>query len=117
EIRRRNFIRPAQMPYRTQTGRLYDTGEFEGHMDRAMAVADWTGFEARLQKSRAAGRLRGIGMACYIEACSFPGGEPAYVALEADGTVTLLIGTQSNGQGHATAYAQLVAEKLDLPVE
>ena len=54
-------------------------------------------------------------MATYIEACAFPGSEPAHVQLEGDGTVTLFIGTQTNGQGHATAYAQFVSEKLDLP--
>ncbi|WP_127601026.1 xanthine dehydrogenase family protein molybdopterin-binding subunit [Nitratireductor alexandrii] len=117
EIRRRNFIRPEQFPYRTQTGRLYDVGEFEGHMDQAMERADWTGFAARAADSRARGRLRGIGMATYIEACAFAGSEPAHVELNGDGTVTLRIGTQSNGQGHATAYAQFVSEKLDLPID
>ncbi len=117
EIRRRNFIRPEQFPYRTQTGRLYDVGEFEGHMDQALERADWKGFSERAAHSRARGRLRGIGMATYIEACSFAGSEPAHVALNGDGTVTLKIGTQSNGQGHATAYAQFVSEKLDLPID
>ena len=117
EIRRRNFIRPAQFPYRTPTGRLYDTGEFEGHMDLAMRRADWAGFPRRLEAAKARGRIRGIGMATYIEACAFPGSEPAHVELNGDGTVTLRIGTQSNGQGHATAYAQLVAEKLNLSPE
>ena len=116
EIRRRNFIRPEQFPYRTQTGRLYDTGEFDGHMTRALEKADWKGFEARLAASKAEGRIRGIGLATYIEACAFAGSEPAFVRLEGDGTVTLRIGTQSNGQGHATAYAQFVSEKLDLDV-
>src|SRR5690606_22083558 len=100
----------------TQTGRLYDTGEFEGHMDLAMERAGWRSFEERLKASTAAGRIRGIGMATYIEACAFAGSEPAHVELGDDGVVTLLIGTQSNGQGHATAYAQLVAEKLGLDV-
>ncbi|MGB3899848.1 MAG: xanthine dehydrogenase family protein molybdopterin-binding subunit [Mesorhizobium sp.] len=117
EIRRRNFIRPDQFPYRTQTGRLYDTGEFEGHMALAMERADWAGFDARLRQSRAAGKIRGIGMATYVEACAFPGSEPAFLELEGDGSVTLRIGTQSNGQGHATAYAQFVSEKLGLDPE
>ncbi|MVA99908.1 molybdopterin-dependent oxidoreductase [Nitratireductor sp. CAU 1489] len=117
EIRRRNFIRPEQFPYRTQTGRLYDVGEFEGHMDQALERADWAGFAERAGASRARGRLRGIGMATYIEACAFAGSEPAHVELNGDGTVTLKIGTQSNGQGHATAYAQFVSEKLDLPID
>ena len=116
EIRRRNFIRPDRFPYKTPTGRRYDVGEFAGHMEAAMERADWAGFEARLERSAAAGRLRGIGMATYIEACAFAGSEAAHLRLEGDGTVTMLIGTQSNGQGHATAYAQLVAEKLGLDV-
>jgi carbon-monoxide dehydrogenase large subunit len=117
EIRRRNFIRPDQMPYRTQTGRLYDTGEFAGHMDLAMQRAEWDTFSKRLEKARAEGKIRGIGMATYVEACAFPGSEPAFVELNGDGSVTLKIGTQTNGQGHATAYAQFVAEKLNLPME
>lgn len=116
EIRRRNFIRPGQFPYTTQTGRMYDVGEFEGHMDLAMQRAGWEGFDSRLQQSTAAGKIRGIGMATYIEACAFAGGEPAHAELNGDGTVTLVIGTQSNGQGHATAYAQFVAEKLNIDV-
>jgi carbon-monoxide dehydrogenase large subunit len=117
EIRRRNFIRPEQFPYHTPTGRMYDVGEFDGHLTQALQRADWDGFEARMEQSRARGRLRGIGLATYIEACAFAGSEPAHVSLNGDGTVTLRIGTQTNGQGHATAYAQLAAEKLGLPVE
>ncbi|MEP9371041.1 xanthine dehydrogenase family protein molybdopterin-binding subunit [Mesorhizobium sp. KR1-2] len=116
EIRRRNFIRPGQFPYRTQSGRLYDVGEFEAHMHLAMERAGWDGFEGRLEQSRAAGRIRGIGMATYVEASAFPGSEPAYLELHPDGSLTLAIGTQSNGQGHATAYAQFVAEKLNVDV-
>ena len=117
EIRARNFIRPEQFPYTTPTGRKYDVGEFDGHMRRAMERADWAGFDARAETSRANGLIRGIGMATYIEACAFAGSEPANVRLNEDGTVTLLIGTQSNGQGHATAYAQLVADKLGLDID
>jgi carbon-monoxide dehydrogenase large subunit len=117
EIRRRNFIKPEQMPYRTQTGRLYDTGEFAGHMDLALQRAEWNRFSERLDEAKSRGKIRGIGMATYIEACAFPGSEPAHVTLNGDGTVTLKIGTQTNGQGHATAYAQFVSEKLNLPIE
>ena len=117
EIRRRNFIRPENFPYRTETGRLYDVGEFDGHMSLAMERAGWADFPARLQASKAVGKIRGIGMATYIEACAFAGSEPAHLELNGDGTVTLLIGTQSNGQGHATAYAQLAADRLGLGIE
>jgi carbon-monoxide dehydrogenase large subunit len=116
-LRAINFIKPADMPHRTQTGRLYDTGEFEGHMRRAMEVADWAGFKERLKVSRRAGKLRGIGLATYIEACSGGGPEAATVSLEKDGSLKVLIGTQSNGQGHATAYAQIVSEHLDVPLD
>ncbi|KFB10625.1 xanthine dehydrogenase family protein molybdopterin-binding subunit [Nitratireductor basaltis] len=117
EIRRRNFIRPEQFPYTTPTGRTYDVGEFEGHMNQCMERADWAGFDKRAEEAKARGRIRGIGMATYIEACAFAGSEPAHVTLNGDGSVTLAIGTQSNGQGHATAYAQFVAEKLNLPID
>lgn len=117
EIRRRNFIRPEQFPYKTAGGRLYDVGEFDGHMTTAMERAGWADFDERLARSKAEGKLRGIGMATYIEACAFAGSEPVHLKLNDDGTVTLRIGTQSNGQGHATAYAQFVADKLNLPVE
>jgi len=116
EIRRRNFIRPEQFPYKTPGGRNYDRCEFDGHMTRAMELAGWSMFEQRLEEARSRGKLRGIGMSTYIEACAFPGSEPAHLTLESDGTVLLAIGTQSNGQGHVTAYAQLVAEKLNIDV-
>ena len=112
ELRRRNFIKPDEMPYKTAAGRTYDTGEFDGHMTRAMEVLDWDGFAARERESAAKGALRGIGLATYIEACAFPGSERAEVELSADGKMTLLIGTQTNGQGHATAYAQIIADRL-----
>ncbi|NVK33092.1 MAG: xanthine dehydrogenase family protein molybdopterin-binding subunit [Rhodobacteraceae bacterium] len=117
EFRRLNFVKPEQMPYTTQTNRMYDTGEFAGHMDKAMEVADWAGFEARQKESAAAGKFRGIGMCSYIEACAFAGSEEATLELNENGTVTLLIGTQTNGQGHATAYGQVVAEQLGLTLE
>jgi carbon-monoxide dehydrogenase large subunit len=117
EIRRRNFIRPEQFPYRTATQRLYDVGEFDGHLERALEKSDWAGFEARNESARLRGMIRGIGIATYVEACAFPGSEPAHVQLNADGTVTLFIGTQTNGQGHATAYAQFVSDQLHLPLE
>lgn len=117
EIRRRNFIRPEQFPYTTATGRKYDVGEFDGHMTLALERADWKGFGDRLKVSKRAGKLRGIGMATYVEACAFAGSEAAHLTLNGDGTVTLFIGTQTNGQGHATAYSQFVAEKLNLPID
>lgn len=116
-LRVRNFVSPAQMPYRTQTGKVYDSGEFEGTMRTAQDRADWAGFPARRDEAARRGRLRGIGLATYVEACAGGGGERALVRLESDGGITVLIGTQSSGQGHETAYAQLVGHELDLPPE
>ena len=116
EIRRCNFIRPEQFPYLTPGGRNYDRCELDGHMSRAMELAGWDRFDERLEEAKSRGKIRGIGMSTYIEACAFPGSEPAHLTLESDGTVMLAIGTQSNGQGHVTAYAQLVAEKLNIDV-
>ena len=114
EFRRRNFIKPDQMPYTTAMKRTYDTGDFAGHMDQAMAVSDADGFAARAEQSKARGKIRGFGFATYVEACAFAGSEPARAMLEDDGSVSLHIGTQSNGQGHQTAYAQFVAGPLGL---
>jgi carbon-monoxide dehydrogenase large subunit len=117
ELRRINFIPPSAMPYKTATGRTYDSGEFAGHLDRALVLADQKGFEKRLKNAQAQGRVRGLGVATYIEACGGAAGETAKVRIEPDGTATIFIGTQSNGQGHATAYAQFAADQLDLPLE
>jgi carbon-monoxide dehydrogenase large subunit len=116
-VRTQNFVKPRQMPYKTQTGPTYDSGEFDGHMRQAMLRADWAGFPVRARKAAKAGKLRGIGLACYIEACGGGGPESAWVTIEADGSATVKIGTQSNGQGHETAYAQLVSQELDLPLD
>jgi carbon-monoxide dehydrogenase large subunit len=114
EIRRRNFIKPEQMPYKTVTDHTYDTGEFAAHMDKALEAAEAASFDARVKESGARGKLRGLGFGTYIEICAFGGSEPAKVVLEADGIVTVHIGTQSNGQGHQTAYAQFVGGHLGL---
>jgi len=116
-LRKKNFIKSKAMPYTTPTGRTYDTGEFAAHMARAQEVADWKGFSRRHAEARKRNRLRGIGLATYIEACGSLGPETAVLRMETDGGVTILIGSQSSGQGHHTAYAQLVAEHLDLPPE
>jgi carbon-monoxide dehydrogenase large subunit len=116
-LRRKNFIKPSAMPYRTATGKTYDTGEFAAHMEAAQEIADWRGFKTRFATSKKAGMLRGIGLATYIEACGGNGPETAKLTLEQDGGVSVLIGTQSTGQGHHTAYAQLVADQLGVPPE
>jgi carbon-monoxide dehydrogenase large subunit len=105
------------MPYHSATGQNYDSGNFAAHLKRAQELADWSGFPKRLRASNKAGRLRGIGLSTYIEACGNAGSETATLRLEPDGSVTLLIGSQSTGQGHATAFAQIVADHLGLPTE
>ena len=117
EIRRRNFVRPEQFPYKTVLDRSYDVGNFGGHLEKALEKSGWANFDARLEASKSNGKIRGLGLATYIECCAFPGGEPVHLTLEKDGTVTLDIGTQTGGQGHATAYTQFVSDKLNLPPE
>jgi len=114
-LRKRNFIKPKAMPYTTPVGKIYDSGDFAGTMTRAQELAGWDGFNKRAAASKRAGKLRGIGLATYVEACGGNGPETATLQLDKDGGVTVLIGTQSSGQGHATAYAQIVADRLGLP--
>ncbi len=116
-LRKKNFIKPKAMPYTTATDKVYDSGDFAGHMKRAQEIIDWSGFNKRSAASKKARKLRGIGLATYIEACGSNGPDAATVKLEADGNITVLAGSQSTGQGHKTAYAQLVADHLDLPPE
>jgi carbon-monoxide dehydrogenase large subunit len=116
-LRRRNFIKPKAMPYTTPTGKIYDSGDFATHLSRAQEMIGWDGFRKRAAAARKRCRLRGIGISTYIEACGNMGPETATVTLDNQGAVTILIGSQSTGQGHATAYAQLVAEQLGLPPE
>jgi carbon-monoxide dehydrogenase large subunit len=117
EMRRRNFIRPEQMPYATATGKTYDDGEFDGQMSRALKLADWTGFEARAAAARKRGALRGFGIGTYIEACGGNGPDTATISLEKDGTIRLHVGTQTTGQGHDTSFSQIVADHLSVPPE
>lgn len=117
EIRRINFIPVSAIPYTTATGCVYDSGEFERIMDRALETSDWAGFAARKSASAANGKRRGIGMCYYIEATAGNPTETATIRFEDDDRVTVAVGTQSSGQGHSTAYAQIVAERLGVPFE
>jgi carbon-monoxide dehydrogenase large subunit len=116
-IRRKNFITPRAMPYKTATGKIYDSGDFAAHMKRAMEIANWKEFPKRAKAAKKRGLVRGIGLGTYVEVCGTMGEETANVALDSNGDVTILIGTQSTGQGHQTAYAQIVAEQFGLPPE
>lgn len=117
EIRRRNFIRADQMPFRTALGQTFDSGEFERNMDDALALADIAGFEERRSAARRRGRLRGIGLSTYIEACAGGPAEAAHIVVARTGEITVYAGTQSNGQGHETAYQQIVATHLGVAPE
>jgi carbon-monoxide dehydrogenase large subunit len=116
-IRRKNFIQPRALPYKTATGKVYDSGDFNAHMKRAMDVADWKEFPKRAKVAKKQGLVRGIGLASYVEVCGTMGEETANVRLDPNGDVTILIGTQSSGQGHQTAYAQLVSEQFGIAPE
>ncbi|HEY1943773.1 MAG TPA: xanthine dehydrogenase family protein molybdopterin-binding subunit [Roseiarcus sp.] len=117
EIRARNLVKSSEMPYHTQTDRDYDVGDFEGALRACLAKADVAGFEQRAAEARRRGRIRGIGLSSYIECTAWGDGERGSLTLDKSGDFTLLIGTQSNGQGHETAYAQVVAQHLDVPLE
>jgi carbon-monoxide dehydrogenase large subunit len=116
-IRRKNFIPPRAMPYTTATGKIYDSGDFAAHLKRAMEVGEWKDFGKRAKAAKKQGLVRGIGLASYVEVCGTMGEETAQVLLDPNGDVSVLIGTQSSGQGHQTAYAQIVAEQFGLPPE
>jgi carbon-monoxide dehydrogenase large subunit len=112
ELRRKNYIPPEAMPYRTATGAIYDSGEFARNLDDAVARADRPGLAARKREAARQGKLRGMGIATYVEACGGAPGEVARLQVEQSGRVTVFIGTQSNGQGHETAYKQIIGEHL-----
>ena len=116
-IRRKNFIPPKALPYKTATGKVYDSGDFAAHLKRAMEIAEWKEFPKRAKLAKKGGLIRGIGLASYVEICGVMGEETANVRLDANGDVTVLIGTQSSGQGHQTAYAQIVAEQFGVAPE
>ena len=116
ELRRRNLIPPSAMPYRTPNGPIYDSGEFETVMDQALALADWKGFPGRRSTSERRGRLRGIGLGCFLEVAGGILDETVDLRFEAGGTVALRTGVQAMGQGHLSTFPVLVARKLGVDV-
>ncbi|HLB15185.1 MAG TPA: xanthine dehydrogenase family protein molybdopterin-binding subunit, partial [Burkholderiales bacterium] len=116
EIRRRNYIAPGAMPYTTPTGFVYDSGEFAKLTDKCLELADWKGYAARKSATEKKGRLRGRGMIYYIEDCGVFN-DRMELRFDPSGMVTIVAGTFSHGQGHATTYAQMVAEWLGVPFE
>jgi carbon-monoxide dehydrogenase large subunit len=117
ELRRKSFIPTSKFPYKTAIADTYDVGDFNRVMDRVMAVADVAGFAARRSESEARGRIRGQGICYYIESILGDPAENARAVFEEDGSVSLYVGTQSNGQGHETVYATFLADHTGIPVE
>jgi carbon-monoxide dehydrogenase large subunit len=112
DLRRKNLVPSSAMPYRNAFGLVYDSGDYRATLDRAVALADWAGFEARRASARRRGRHRGIGVANYIELnTGFPR-ERAHITVRPEGWIELVLGTLSSGQGHATSFAQLLVEWL-----
>jgi carbon-monoxide dehydrogenase large subunit len=112
ELRRHNMIPPAAMPYKTALVFTYDCGEFEKSLDVALEMSDYAGFEARRKEAKARGKLRGIGLSFTIERAAGPGLEGAEIRFDRSGTVTVLCGSVSHGQGHETTFKQLVCDRL-----
>jgi carbon-monoxide dehydrogenase large subunit len=111
-LRRRNLIREDELPYPNPLGMTYDSGAYEQILDRTLALADWDGFPARREETRARGRYRGIGLGTYVESQSGAPQEAAVVTVLPRGEVEVEIGTLSSGQGHETSYAQLLGDWL-----
>jgi carbon-monoxide dehydrogenase large subunit len=116
-LRRQNMIPADAMPYAALSGLQYDSGDFAAVLDAGLDKADWTGFADRRKGSQARGLLRGRGLACYLEVTAPPGKEMGGIRFEPDGRVTIVTGTLDYGQGHASAFAQVLAERLGVPFE
>jgi carbon-monoxide dehydrogenase large subunit len=110
ELRRRNLVPSSAMPYRNPLGLLYDSGDYTAAQDRAVALADWAGFEARRAEARRRGRYRGIGMANYVELNTGMPRERAEITVQPEGRIDVILGTLSSGQGHETSFPQLIVE-------
>ncbi|WP_404383949.1 xanthine dehydrogenase family protein molybdopterin-binding subunit [Caenispirillum salinarum] len=130
EIRRRNFITPEMMPYDTPVGLQYDSGDFAKNLSDALEMIDYNGFPARKEEAAKRGKRRGIGFASYIEACGIAPSNVAgalgaraglydssEVRFHPTGSVSVMVGVHSHGQGHATTFAQIVSERLGVPME
>jgi carbon-monoxide dehydrogenase large subunit len=117
ELRRRNLVRADEMPYAAVSKFTYDSGDFPGVLTKGLARADWDGFEGRRAESAKAGKLRGLGIACYLEVTGPPSAEMGGIKFEDDGTITMTSGSQNYGQGHASTFAQILVSKLGVPFE
>jgi carbon-monoxide dehydrogenase large subunit len=116
-LRKRNFIKPAQMPFAAASGVTYDSGDFQGVFDKALEISDHAGFAKRKKESRKRGKLRGIAVGSYLEVTAPPSGELGKITFEPDGSVKLTTGTLDYGQGHATPFAQVLSAQLGVPFD
>ena len=116
-LRKRNFIKPAQMPFAASSGVTYDSGDFQGVFNKALEISDHANFARRKKESRKRGKLRGIAVGSYLEVTAPPGVELGKIVFEDDGSVKLITGTLDYGQGHATPFAQVMADQLGVPFE
>jgi aerobic carbon-monoxide dehydrogenase large subunit len=114
-LRKRNQITPRELPYTAASAQTYDSGDFPAVFKEALERADWKGFAARKREAKKRGRVRGIGVGCYLEVTAPANKEMGGIRFEPDGTVTILTGTLDYGQGHATPFAQVLSEKLGIP--
>ena len=117
DLRRRNHIRPEQIPFTTGIGTIYDSGDFTGLLDEAIEAADWNGYAQRKAESAARGKLRGRGIGQYLEITAPPTNELGKIDFDEDGGVTITTGTLDFGQGHATTFAQVLVDKLGVPFD
>ena len=116
-LRKRNFIKTAQLPYAAASGVTYDSGDFGGVFAKALEISDHAGFAKRKRESRKNGKLRGIAVGSYLEVTAPPSGELGKITFDPDGSVTLTTGTLDYGQGHATPFAQVLTSQLGIPFE
>ncbi len=116
-LRKRNFIKPAQLPFAAASGVTYDSGDFQGVFDTALEISDHANFAKRKKESRKQGKLRGIAVGSYLEVTAPPSGELGKITFEPDGSVKLTTGTLDYGQGHATPFAQVLSSQLGVPFE
>ncbi len=117
ELRRRNHITPDMIPYKTPVGTAYDSGDFPALLDDALALSDWDNYEDRRAESRRRGRVRGRGVGHYLEVTAPPQNEMGGIRFEPDGAVTIITGTLDYGQGHASAFAQVLHDRLGIPFD
>ena len=117
ELRRRNQLKPKEIPYAAASEQTYDSGDFPAVFKHALELADWKGFSKRKRESRKHGKLRGIAVGSYLEVTAPPNKEMGGIRFEADGTVTFITGTLDYGQGHATPFAQVLSSRLGIPFD